>query len=168
MTTTVSRYAIALVLGVSSSLALAQRTADVTTDRALLWMRLHAEGKFFLWVHYLDPHAPYEPPKLPWKRTNEEVFTEWELELHQEAIAAAPESERAGLSEQAARLVEEIDRYDGELRFDSTRPDGAPRKLLDVSKLTTLGWTARIGLEDGLRSTYADFVARLGARDTRA
>jgi GDP-L-fucose synthase len=44
-----------------------------------------------------------------------------------------------------------------ELRFDPTKPNGMPRKLLDVSRLTALGWRARIGLEEGLRSTYAWF-----------
>ncbi|GLI36464.1 GDP-L-fucose synthase family protein [Desulforhabdus amnigena] len=57
--------------------------------------------------------------------------------------------------------------YKGELIFDASKPDGTPRKLLDVSRLTALGWTARIGLEEGIRSTYAWFLkneaqARLG------
>lgn len=48
--------------------------------------------------------------------------------------------------------------YRGELIFDVSKPDGTPRKLLDVSRLTALGWTARIGLEEGIRSTYAWFL----------
>jgi len=47
--------------------------------------------------------------------------------------------------------------FKGELVFDASKPDGAPRKLLDVSRLVKLGWKARIGLEDGLRSTYSWF-----------
>ena len=52
--------------------------------------------------------------------------------------------------------------YEGEVHFDATRPDGTPRKLLDVGKLRALGWRARIPLEDGLRDTYAWFAAHLG------
>lgn len=43
--------------------------------------------------------------------------------------------------------------FEGELHFDSSKLDGTPRKLLDVSKLTNLGWSARISLEEGLRET---------------
>lgn len=53
-----------------------------------------------------------------------------------------------------AELVREIVGYGGEIRYDDSRPDGTPRKLLDVSKLASLGWTARIPLREGLRSTY--------------
>jgi GDP-L-fucose synthase len=45
------------------------------------------------------------------------------------------------------------------LRFDTTKPDGTPRKLLDVSKLAAMGWKAAIRLEDGVRSTYEWFLA---------
>lgn len=58
-----------------------------------------------------------------------------------------------------ARTVAKVVGYEGELAFDTARPDGAPRKLLDVAKLTGLGWRARIGLEEGLADTYADFLA---------
>ncbi|MGA1326275.1 MAG: GDP-L-fucose synthase, partial [Rubrivivax sp.] len=44
--------------------------------------------------------------------------------------------------------------YRGRLVWDASKPDGAPRKLLDVSRLAALGWRAQIGLEDGLRETY--------------
>lgn len=53
-----------------------------------------------------------------------------------------------------ARLVAEIVGYQGEFAFDPTRPDGAPRKLLDVSRLEALGWRARIGLREGIVDTY--------------
>jgi GDP-L-fucose synthase len=43
---------------------------------------------------------------------------------------------------------------EGELRFDSSKPDGTPRKLLDVSRLQRLGWTARINLAEGIRDAY--------------
>lgn len=56
-----------------------------------------------------------------------------------------------------AELVRDVVDYDGELRWDATKPDGTPRKLLDVSRLTALGWKPRIGLGDGVRSTYRWF-----------
>lgn len=62
-----------------------------------------------------------------------------------------------------ARAVARTVGFEGELTFDATRPDGAPRKLLDVSRLTALGWTARIPLEQGLADAYADFRARHGS-----
>lgn len=46
----------------------------------------------------------------------------------------------------------------GEIVFDASKPDGTPRKLLDVSRLGALGWVARIGLEEGIRSTYRSFL----------
>jgi GDP-L-fucose synthase len=45
--------------------------------------------------------------------------------------------------------------FEGELRFDTTKPDGTPRKLLDVSRMHALGWRARTGLAEGIRKTYA-------------
>jgi GDP-L-fucose synthase len=48
--------------------------------------------------------------------------------------------------------------FDGAIHFDTARPDGAPRKLLNVDRLTALGWRARISLADGLQSAYADFL----------
>ena len=49
--------------------------------------------------------------------------------------------------------------WSGEFAYDTSRPDGTPRKLVDVARLTSLGWRARIGLEEGLRSAYAWFLA---------
>lgn len=57
-----------------------------------------------------------------------------------------------------AYIVRDITGYSGEIIFDTSKPDGTPRKLLDVSKLFNLGWTPRIGLVDGIRSTYEWFV----------
>jgi len=59
-----------------------------------------------------------------------------------------------------ARTVAEIVGYRGELVFDTSRPDGPPRKLLDVSKLTALGWTAKTELREGLQAAYKDFLDR--------
>lgn len=57
-----------------------------------------------------------------------------------------------------AEMVGRVVGYDGELEFDRSRPDGTPRKLLDVGRLSGLGWRPRIGLEEGIRSTYAWFL----------
>jgi GDP-L-fucose synthase len=51
--------------------------------------------------------------------------------------------------------------FDGALVFDSSKPDGAPRKLLDVTRLSRLGWTANVGLEEGLQSTYQWYLAHV-------
>ena len=60
-----------------------------------------------------------------------------------------------------AELVGEIVGYHGRLEFDRTKPDGSPRKLLDVSKLRELGWRARIPLKAGIESTYGWFLDHL-------
>jgi GDP-L-fucose synthase len=53
-----------------------------------------------------------------------------------------------------ALLVKKVVGYEGELVFDTTKPDGTPRKLSDVSRIHALGWRHRIGLEEGVRETY--------------
>jgi GDP-L-fucose synthase len=58
-----------------------------------------------------------------------------------------------------AGMVAQAVGYQGELVFDRSKPDGAPRKLLDVSKLRALGWAHQIDLKTGLARTYADFLA---------
>jgi GDP-L-fucose synthase len=58
-----------------------------------------------------------------------------------------------------ARLIAEIVGYTGKLVFDSSKPDGAPRKLLDVSKLSTLGWRPSTSLREGLTRSYAAFLS---------
>lgn len=55
-------------------------------------------------------------------------------------------------------LVAKVIGYQGEITWDSTKPDGTPRKLLDVSKLKGLGWTYSVELEDGLKLAYEDFL----------
>ena len=61
-----------------------------------------------------------------------------------------------------ARLVAEVVGYRGQIILDRSRPDGMPRKLLDVSRLTALGWRAKTPLVEGLRQMYADFLLRHG------
>ena len=57
-----------------------------------------------------------------------------------------------------AETVARVTGFTGRLVFDTDKPDGAPRKLLDVSRLAALGWRPQIGLEEGLRDAYAWFV----------
>jgi GDP-L-fucose synthase len=56
-----------------------------------------------------------------------------------------------------ATLVKKIIGYTGEIEHDLSKPDGTPRKLLDIAKLKNMGWEAKIGLEDGIRSVYKEF-----------
>ena len=57
-----------------------------------------------------------------------------------------------------AMLVKSVVGYEGELAFDETKPDGTPRKLLNVERLSSLGWRPKIGLKQGIESTYQWFV----------
>jgi GDP-L-fucose synthase len=59
-----------------------------------------------------------------------------------------------------AELIAEVVGFRGELVFDVSKPDGTPRKLLDIARLTTLGWKPFTQLRDGLRMTYQDFLNR--------
>ena len=63
---------------------------------------------------------------------------------------------------EAAALVAEVVGYEGDFEFDTSRPDGTPRKLLDVSRLEALGWRARIGLREGIADTYRWYRQQLG------
>jgi GDP-L-fucose synthase len=56
-------------------------------------------------------------------------------------------------------LIRGIVGYEGEIVWDASKPDGTPRKLLDVSKMSNLGWRASISLSDGIRKTYDWYVA---------
>lgn len=66
-----------------------------------------------------------------------------------------------------AELVAEVVGFRGEIRFDPSRPDGAPRKLLDVSRIRAAGWQPRIALPEGIRQTYAWFLAHRHALGPR-
>jgi GDP-L-fucose synthase len=67
-----------------------------------------------------------------------------------------------------ARLVGETVGYRGRIAFDPSKPDGTPRKLLDVSKLKQLGWQASTPLPEGLQRAYAAFVELTEAGENRA
>ena len=57
-----------------------------------------------------------------------------------------------------AETIKDVVGFSGKLTFDTTKPDGTPRKLLDVSKLHSMGWKHRIDLKEGLKEAYADFL----------
>ena len=101
--------------------------------------------------------------------------------LHVDDLAAAvlfllehydsPDTINVGVGEdvtirELAELVTTTIGYDGALDWDTSKPDGTPRKLLDVSRLQALGWTPTIGLAEGLASTYAWFLEH-AASDAR-
>ena len=57
-----------------------------------------------------------------------------------------------------ATLIKKVVEYEGKIEHDTSKPDGTPRKLLDVSKLNAMGWKARISLEEGIRRVYQQFL----------
>ena len=64
-------------------------------------------------------------------------------------------------------MVASVVGYRGRIAWDSTKPDGTPRKLMDVSRLANLGWKARVALREGLEKTYASFLAEKSAGTLR-
>lgn len=62
-----------------------------------------------------------------------------------------------------AAIVKGIVGFEGDIEYDPSKPDGTPRKLLDVSVMSALGWRAAIGLHDGIRQTYEWYAQRAGA-----
>jgi GDP-L-fucose synthase len=60
-----------------------------------------------------------------------------------------------------AELIKHITGFNGKIAFDATKPDGTPRKLMDISKLKSLGWKPKIELEKGVESVYKDYVLNL-------
>jgi GDP-L-fucose synthase len=59
---------------------------------------------------------------------------------------------------QVAQAIRETVGYQGDITYDISKPDGTPRKLMDSSRLNELGWKAQVGLEDGLKSAYQDYL----------
>ncbi len=64
-------------------------------------------------------------------------------------------------------LVKDVVGYSGEVRWDHTKPDGTPRKLMEVSRMKALGWEARLPLRDGLQVAYQAFLEHLASGDAR-
>ena len=60
-----------------------------------------------------------------------------------------------------ALLIKKIVRFEGKLTFDTSKPDGTPKKQLDVSKISKLGWKAKIELEEGIKKVYSSYLATL-------
>lgn len=61
-----------------------------------------------------------------------------------------------------AELIAEVIGFDGELKFDTSKPDGTPRKLMDVSKMHAMGWKHKTSLKDGIKIAYQDFLKKEG------
>ena len=57
-----------------------------------------------------------------------------------------------------AQLIKKISGYTGDIIHDTSKPDGTPRKLMDVTKLRNMGWQASISLEEGIRKVYQDYI----------
>ena len=66
-----------------------------------------------------------------------------------------------------AILIAKITSYKGEIRWDTIKPDGTPKKLLDISRITKLGWQPTISLEEGLSNTYEDFCNQINKKNIR-
>ena len=61
-----------------------------------------------------------------------------------------------------AEAVKRVVGYEGEIVFDASKPDGTPRKLMDVGRLNAIGWRASTPMERGLAAAYSDFIASNG------
>ncbi len=57
-----------------------------------------------------------------------------------------------------AETIKKVVSYQGEITWDQTKPDGMPKKLLDASKLNSLGWKPEISLTEGIRKTYNEYL----------
>ena len=68
----------------------------------------------------------------------------------------------SGFELSIAELARDIGRvvgYKGRIEFDPAKPDGTPRKILDSHKLSAMGWKAKVGIEEGLKLTYEDYLS---------
>jgi GDP-L-fucose synthase len=66
-----------------------------------------------------------------------------------------------------AETIKNVVGYSGEIMYDTNRPDGTPRKLLDVSKIHSLGWKHTLSLTDGIRTTYKHYLEELSSGKLR-
>lgn len=88
-------------------------------------------------------------------------------DLYKENIAQINIGTGADLEiRELAELLKKIVGFEGKIKYDRTKPDGAPRKLLDVSRLNDLGWKHKIRLEEGLRKTYRWYLQTNSERKT--
>jgi GDP-L-fucose synthase len=62
---------------------------------------------------------------------------------------------------EVAQTIAQTVGYTGQIEFDTSKPDGAPRKWMDSSRINNLGWQAKVDLQQGLASAYLDFVDKL-------
>jgi GDP-L-fucose synthase len=65
------------------------------------------------------------------------------------------------IRELAMRIAKIAD-WNGEFTYDASKPDGTPRKVMDVSRLNAMGWSAKTSFDDGMRQTWQDYWASLG------
>jgi GDP-L-fucose synthase len=70
------------------------------------------------------------------------------------------------IRELASRIAQVTD-YQGQIKWDTSKPDGTPQKLLDVTRINKLGWTSEITLDQGLKMTYEWFVDALATENLR-
>jgi nucleoside-diphosphate-sugar epimerase len=63
--------------------------------------------------------------------------------------------------QELAECIKNILGYEGDISFDHSKPDGPPRKLIDVKLLAKIGWRSKIGLEDGIKRTYEKYLLSL-------
>jgi len=91
------------------------------------------------------------------------------LELNEETYKANTQSMLSHINvgtgkdvtiREMAEIMKKVVGFKGKLSFDTTKPDGAPRKLIDVSRLSNMGWKYNIDLEDGLKQTYKWYLTR--------
>ena len=64
---------------------------------------------------------------------------------------------------EVAQIIAQVTGFTGKINCDTSKPDGAARKLMDVSRLSAMGWTAQVGLRDGLQQTYAWYLEQLAS-----
>jgi GDP-L-fucose synthase len=60
-----------------------------------------------------------------------------------------------------AHTMKQVVGFDGELEFDTNKPDGSPRKLIDISRLKNMGWSYNVELKEGLKTTYGWYIEQL-------
>ncbi|MEN3014444.1 MAG: GDP-L-fucose synthase, partial [bacterium] len=60
-----------------------------------------------------------------------------------------------------ALLIKDIVGYKGKIRYDLSKPDGTPRKLLDVSKTKEMGWVSRVHIRDGIKNAYENYLLKM-------